>query len=359
MVIHRDGSMMYYVYIRRLDAGRYIGFAIVINGYYLDDIRTLFSMFEKETERLLEAGVIINFKNDGNLTTTLTSFQDEEEEAETSVARIQKGLSLLKGFHALPAIDYSIAPDSRMIFKISDYSNEIIEASYRHAFTIILKDRDYATARVNSIGSLLNQLNNDKNLLIDENEKLREANKKILRQKKQFKFVAFLLVVLFSCGIVLYVLSNNLSAVKTNLTEAHSTISEKETDIRHLRRKVNLTHDSLKYTQTVLGRERNARRNIGRTLEGILRYAPFAVNGLTISSGQLICDYYSAETRDVVLTVAVVDQASHTVQENSQSLRLLNGDGAFILDLPVQLNPYRKYYVMLIYKNQIIAGQTY
>ena len=54
LVIHRDENLMYYVYIRKIDKKRFIGFAVVINGYYLPQIHRLFSIFEKGVEELVE-----------------------------------------------------------------------------------------------------------------------------------------------------------------------------------------------------------------------------------------------------------------------------------------------------------------
>ena len=81
LVIHRDENLMYYVYIRKIDKKRFIGFAVVINGYCLPRIHRLFSIFEKEVEDLVEKGVIINFTNDGEISSDLTSLAKEEEGA--------------------------------------------------------------------------------------------------------------------------------------------------------------------------------------------------------------------------------------------------------------------------------------
>ena len=47
MIIHREGSLMYYIYVRKIDAKRYIGLAIIINGQYILEAINLFRDSEK------------------------------------------------------------------------------------------------------------------------------------------------------------------------------------------------------------------------------------------------------------------------------------------------------------------------
>ena len=80
LIIHRDESIMYYIYIRKINAKRYIGLAVAINGYYFSQINSLFSLFEKQIELLAERGIIINYSKSGELTTSLSSLIKEETE---------------------------------------------------------------------------------------------------------------------------------------------------------------------------------------------------------------------------------------------------------------------------------------
>jgi hypothetical protein len=187
LVIHRDENLMYYVYIRKIDKKRFIGFAVVINGYYLPQIHRLFSIFEKEVEALVEKGVIINFTNDGEISSDLTSLVKEEEEAMSVVGDLHTKVYAIKEAKRLPPVDYSVSIYSRKIFKVSDPVQEIVNASCRFGFTIVLKDTDFDTVRLTSFKSILKNLNAEKTALIIQNNKLEESNRNIRRQKKQFK----------------------------------------------------------------------------------------------------------------------------------------------------------------------------
>ena len=71
IVIHRDGGLMHYCYIRKLDDDKYIGFCIAVSGYYLSKIDVLFSLFENTIERVVKQGVIIHFSENGTLATSI------------------------------------------------------------------------------------------------------------------------------------------------------------------------------------------------------------------------------------------------------------------------------------------------
>ena len=79
IVIHRDGSLMYYCYIRKLDKDKYLGFCIAVNGYYLSKIDILFSLFENTMEKVASQGVIIHFSEEGTLTTSIGTLKSGEE----------------------------------------------------------------------------------------------------------------------------------------------------------------------------------------------------------------------------------------------------------------------------------------
>jgi len=46
IAIHRNGNLMYYGYIRKLEQDRYLGLCVVLNGLMLTRIDGLFSLFE-------------------------------------------------------------------------------------------------------------------------------------------------------------------------------------------------------------------------------------------------------------------------------------------------------------------------
>ena len=352
LVIHRDENLMYYVYIRKIDKKRFIGFAVVINGYYLPQIHRLFSIFEKGVEELVEKGVIINFTNDGEISSDLTSLAKEEEEAMSVVGDLHTKVYAIKEAKRLPPVDYSVSIYSRKIFKVSDPVQEIVNASCRFGFTIVLKDKDFDTVRLTSFKSILKNLNAEKTALIIQNNKLEESNRNIRRQKKQFKKVVMLFLAVIACGFGLYLMNVNLSNTQYRLERANSTIYENESLISNLR-------DSVSVLGNDLHRATRIKQRVENSLQRICSYAPFAVTRCEVSAGEFEFDYYSPEEKEVTLTLRAVNERNSEVVSNTHTLTLSKGNGSATLSFARTLDISYFYYVFIIYDGHIVAGKRW
>lgn len=233
IAIRRDASMMYYCYIRKLNDNKYFGLSIAVNGYYISRVDELFSLFENTIEKIAQQGSFIHFAKDGSLTTSTTMLKDEEEEIDTLSENLRRGFEAFgSSTNTLPQVDYTVAKDSVKEFNALDDRRDIVRASYTYGYTFIYKDKDFNTVRVNSYRSILSQLNEENNRLNKRNEELKEQNTKILRQKKQFKNVTFLIFAVIGCGIGLLFLNDNLNYTKSKLANANNTINIQNDSIR-------------------------------------------------------------------------------------------------------------------------------
>lgn len=200
IAIHRDESMMYYCYIRKLNGNKYIGLCIAINGYYLSKIYTLFLLFENIIEIIAEQGVFIHFSEDGTLTTSLHTFRNEEE-LESLIEKLKiRFEDFSKISMPLPQTDYTLAKNSIKEHCISDNKQDIVKASYSYGFTYIYKDDDFNTVRMNSYKSILSRLNDENKALQKKNIELQEYNKKVLYQKKQYRYILILMLIILGFG---------------------------------------------------------------------------------------------------------------------------------------------------------------
>ena len=359
LIIHRDENMMYYIYVRKLDKNKYIGYAITINGYYFTQIQPLFSLFEKEIEELIETGVIINLSNNGEIISNLTSLKKEEEEVISAINSIQIKINSLKNLAKLPPIDFSVAKSSRKLFKNSDSTSEIADASYRFGFTVVLKESDYDTVRTTSYKNVLRNLNADNNALIKENEKLKEQNKKIQRQKKQFKNVVFLFLIVLACGVGLYFLNENLNDTQDRLNTANNTISEKESIIVDKNTKISNIRDSVKSLIYRLNREVEAKEKVESSLQSICSYSPFAVTSCEVNANQFKFDYFSPEEKEITIILKAINEKNSEIVTSSHTITFYKGTGSKSLDFYRSLDSSQYYYVFLMYDGHIIAGKRW
>ncbi len=61
LTIHRDGNLMYYGYIRKLENDGYIGLCVVVNGLYINRLDSLFALFEQSITNFVKNGHLLHF----------------------------------------------------------------------------------------------------------------------------------------------------------------------------------------------------------------------------------------------------------------------------------------------------------
>ena len=358
IIVHRDGQLMYYTYIRKLEVTRFIGFGIVVSGYYISEFKRLFSIFENFVEKLTEKGVIINFTHSGILTSNLGKLQKEEEEVKIATDILQKQVEVLTA-RPLPLTDYTLAIDSQKLFSETDNINEIINASYRFGYTVLLKENDYDTVRFTNYRSLLKQLNDKNNKLIQQNEELNKINKKIQRQKKQFKNVIILIIVLIGCGIGLYYLNSNLHITKYKLDTANNTIQERDSTIVIKNSVISSLQSEITRYSKDLADETKAKEKLQRMVMQFNSYLPFIVTASNVTANSFNFDYYSLKRKEVTVVLKAINERTSEVLSNTHTLLCEEGDGNINLNFARQLDSSQYYYVVLIYEGHIIAGKRW
>lgn len=363
LIIHRDENMMYYVYIRKLDAKRYIGIAVAINSYYFSQISSLFSLFEKKIEQLAESGVIINYSKNGDLTTSLPFLIKEEEEVLGVVNLLQQEISAIKTVQRIPQVDYAVSIKSKKIFNENDNNLEIVKASYTFGYTIILKQENYDTLRSTSYRNTLKQLNAQNESLTKEIEKLKDTNKLILRQKKQFKNVILLFFTVIACGFGIYFLYRSLDNTQDELNSANNTIQEKISVISGKNTRILNLKDSVSNLEKELWHVKQEKADLSDKLLEVCTHYPFIVTSCEVNSERFKFDYYCAEEKEITVTLKAINDKNSEIVSNNHTLTFYEGGGTKSLNFSKKLNNQsyynsaQYYYVVLIYEGKIIAGK--
>lgn len=357
LIIHRDDSMMYYVYIRKLDTKRYIGLAVAINGYYFTQIGSLFSLFEKQIEQLAECGIIINYSKGGDLTSSLSSLKKEEEEVMGYANYLHGEISSIRTVKKIPQADYTVSINSQKIFNENDNNNDIVKASYTFGFTVILKQDNYDTIRSTSYRNTLKQLNTQNESLTKEIDKLKETNKQILRQKKQFKKVIILFLTVIACGVGLYLLYENLNNTQDELNTANETIEEKNSIIVKRNERISNLKDSVSDLERSLHQVRREKSELSDKLNSVCSSYPFIVTESEVNADRFKFKYYCDEERDITVTLKAVNSKNSEIVSNNHSLTFYKGGGEKSLDFNRKLDTSQYYYVVLMYDGKIIAGK--
>lgn len=203
LCIHRDGDIMYYAYIRKLEDKRYFGICAVINGLMLCNISSVFKLFEQMVAGMISRGELIMFDTQGNITTNVTQLYLEKETIESlqQALRSQLDKQLTK---SLPPVSFSVSKDSVKDFLIDDDSLDITEASSKYGYTYVYKDKSYEAASTNSYKGVIRRLNKEKTELQNRCDDL---SKKLTAEKikqRNTKWVGILGLIAMVFGVILW-----------------------------------------------------------------------------------------------------------------------------------------------------------
>lgn len=288
IIIRRDGTFIYYCYIRKLPKEQYIGFCVMLNGTYIIEIKKLFPLFEKRIEEMCERGTILCYDESGNVVPVVSYFHEESEEASLLVESMGK---TFKPEKTLPPVDFSIGKDATNIFSVEDDLNDMVKSSYRFGYTCVYKQADYDTIRMNSYRSVLQRITDDNNSLKEANKKLQDEVAEVKRQKKQFKNVVILLLLVIGCGVGIYMLYNNLNATQSDLSATREHLDNANNEIVQKQYSLKTMSETIRTLQNSLSQEKSRCEEIEKTLstkEDVLSkvesYMPIIITDVEIAN---------------------------------------------------------------------------
>lgn len=226
IAVHREGCLMYYGYIRKLEQECYIGFCVVLNELMLIKLDELFLLNENIISNLITKGQLIHFNEQGEIVSYVDRLYMNREEIDIIIESFYAGFRRLENsIQPLPTVKYGILNSSVKNFLVEDNIEEIVESSHTYGYTYIYKSESYNTKQLSSYKNVLAQLNRERTALDEKYNELTKEHKKILKQKKQYRFVIILFIILLGFGIGLFFLNDNLNNTKNALTAANETIT--------------------------------------------------------------------------------------------------------------------------------------
>lgn len=263
LVYHRNGELTYYIYTREIanSTNSFIGLCYVFNGILITDFSYLFKIFEHTITDIVVTGEILEFKDDGNISTKVSQLYTNRGELQRISDYLNSKLSSLgKYSEKLPPIDFSISNSEWKTFSF-EQAKDIQTAIKSYSNIRVLKGKNYETGSLRGYASKLKKLSAERDSLSNEIIKLKEENANLKRQKKQIKWVLFLLLLILIGGIIFYFYAkyqtqiidgntmtissqqNNISSLQNNIIFLQNDIQQKEQHI------ASLTNDSITLTE--------------------------------------------------------------------------------------------------------------
>lgn len=248
IIIHRNGDLMYYGYIRKLKSKQqYIGICILLNGIMFSKIEPLFPIFENAVAVLaLKRDILkLDYQGDIYANTTDLSFFPHELGRTTSI--IAFDLSKIEQYTTkLPAVNFAISKNSEKIFSSKDLNEDIVAASCNYAYTFVLKDSVPDTVALANYKGTVRKLYAENESIFQEYTALKINYDNLKKQKKQYAPIGVLVLCLAASIIGLCFISLQLDNSKRALEATQIELSQKNDKIYDLQQ--DLTDLKQKYT---------------------------------------------------------------------------------------------------------------
>ena len=364
ITIHRDGNLVYYGYIRKLQQDRYIGLCVVLNSLILQRIDRLFPLYENQISNLVTNGKLIHFSEQGELVTSVEKLYLNQEEIEILTESLRAGFNGLERYCvALPTVSYGTTKDSSRDFAVDDDQDEIFKSSYTNGYTYIYKSKGFNTAQLNSYKEVLCKSYKEKQELQAKLETLEKEHAKTLRQKKQYRFVSILFVILLGCAIGLFSLNDNLNHTRHAHSNAEKIISMQNDSLNARSSTISdlcLRNDKL---TTIYLTEIKKRTDVEKKYEELKKIVterqPFIIKktSFKFATGYLTIEYYGLTEGSVDIQVKAY--RSGEAYSNTASIYVYKGDNTATVYLSSRLNGSEWYSFEILQGNVIIGGSRH
>lgn len=206
LVYHRENSLTYYIYTREISrvANTFIGLCYVFNDILITDFSYLFDIFEDTITNIVVKGELLEFTNEGNLTTKVNQLYSNTEELQRVADYLNSKLTTLgKYAEKLPPANYAISNTEWKSYSIDNIA-EVKSVLKDYSNIRVIKGENYDTEALKGYAQKLKTQNTQIKTLTKEISNQKDEIAKLKRQKKQIKWVIFLLILIIIGGIGFY-----------------------------------------------------------------------------------------------------------------------------------------------------------
>lgn len=215
--IHRKGELMYYGYVRKLEADRYIGFCSILNGLMVTDLNVLFEIFDSMLNHLAVGGEILKYSDSGEIVTNtqlLVFGKPVLNQVRALLKDVLSGLS--DNLRRLPPESYGISVSESKQFDLHvDDMPQIVSASWNYCYTFIAKNS--GTPAPDSYQGVIQRLHKERKELEVTNSNLLEQVLNLKKEKKQQGIVFTVSAAAIICFFILLGVMQSLDTTQGNL----------------------------------------------------------------------------------------------------------------------------------------------
>lgn len=218
--VFRTNQLIQYVYVRKVPSSNslYLGFCLALTGVYCLNCHTLNDLFDAVFYDVLMKGELLRFQKD-KYSYTVSKFADNADE----IKRINKFFKT-KLESELGKLFVIIPPTFRIgngpyTLSLKETASDINDSISQHEVVHLVNDE-----------KSVSELERTQKMLSDmysKHQKLEAEYKKVLNQKKNFKLVAVLSLIVIACAVGFMLLYNLLNVRDSTINNLRSDIASK------------------------------------------------------------------------------------------------------------------------------------
>lgn len=274
IAIHRDGNLMYYTYLYKKNASSIYGLSVVCGEVCLN-LKWLYDYLQKMLESSANKGVLFNYDKQGQIRKNVINFATEAAEIDSIFRDIKDDLERHPLYwEQLPPEDLSVPLTSKISLAFNYDDKAKITEALRHYHNVVVTMENTSPS---SFSQTIVRLNSEKEQLLVQKNGLETEIESLKRQKKQYKWV-IILSLLVAFGLIAIISFNQ------NMNELRSILRSRDVSIDSLNAVV-ATQDSIINKQE---NELNSTKSELSTIKGVLdntsAYVPFVVSEMKVKN---------------------------------------------------------------------------
>lgn len=369
IVYHREGSLTYYIYTREISrsSNTFLGLCYVFNDIVIRDFAFLFGVFEDAITNIVVRGELLEFTDDGSLSTKVSQLYTNTEELQRVSDYLNGKLSSLGRYaEKLPPANYSVSATEWKSYAY-DQITSAQESINNYSNVRVIKGDNYDTEALKGYAAKLKSKDAIIRSLQQEVANLKDENLKLNRKKKQFLSVVILSSLLLIGSVITAVvianknsdindkiakiesLSQTKISLESQIVQLNNDIEGKNEEIDELRRNFNAEHNRyLEYKD-----------KYDTLLSSISNRQPFIITNtsFSFSSGWFTMNYYGLTSGSYNIRVNVYTDGGSRIQSKLFSdYYFYEGKNSKDFYISTSLNSSSWYYFEVSIDNAIIGG---
>ena len=274
IAIHRDGNLMYYSYFYKKNASSIYGLSVVCGEVCLN-LKWLYEYLQKTLEASANKGVLFNYDKQGQIRKNVVSFATEAAEIDNIFRDIKDDLERRPLFwEQLPPEDLSVPLTSKIALAFNDDDKAKITEALRHYHNVVVTMENTLPS---SFSQTIVRLNAEKEQLLVQKNGLETEIGALKRQKKQYKWV-IILSLLVAVGLIAIVFFNQ------NVNELRSVLSIRDVSIDSLNTVISNKNQAISTQEDIINRKDTELTKLKGVLDSISVRMPIFVSGMSVKN---------------------------------------------------------------------------